>query len=607
MPDTHMLKQHPVKLSLLIVLFLSLGSSFKALAAELRYTLSMPEPHTHYFQVEAELSGARKNYIDFTMPVWAPGSYLVREFPKNVEGFAATDGNGKALRSEKIDKNTWRVYSNKASMVRTSYKVYAFEMSVRTSFLDASHGYVNGTSMFMYPEGYEKQQGTLVVKPFAGWNEVSTGLKSVGKFTYTFPNYDILADSPIEIGTHEVYEFTAAGVPHELAMYGGGNYEPEKLIADMTKVIEEAVKLMGELPVERYVFIVHNLERGGGGLEHLNSTTLQTSRWNYGTESSYHGFLALVAHEYFHLWNVKRLRPEPLGPFDYNNENYTRQLWVSEGITSYYDDLLVRRAGFYSPERYLGIHAGSINSVENTPGNKVQSVAESSFDAWIKYYRRNENLNNAEVSYYTKGGVLGSLLNMEIMAATQGEKSLDDVMRYMYDRYYKKLNRGYKEAEFKEAVERIAGRNMDDFFTKYVYGTETPDYNKYFEAAGLQLVDTNQGAVAINWGATTAMSGSKLIVRSVSRGSSAWDGGLNVNDEIIALNGYRAGDDLERRIGSMNIGDTAEVLISRDGKLQTLQVKLIQDTSVRYQFVRVDNPTPLQDKIFREWLNLSNS
>ncbi|WP_299757357.1 PDZ domain-containing protein [uncultured Pontibacter sp.] len=602
-----MLKNNRFKLSLLVFLFLSIGNVASALAEELRYTLSMPEPHTHYFEVEAELSGARKSYIDFTMPVWAPGSYLVREFAKNVEGFEATDGNGKSLRSEKIDKNTWRVHSNKANTVRAKYDVYAYEMSVRTSFLDASHGYVNGTSIFMYPEGYQDLKGTLAVEPFKGWDKVSTGLKSTGKYTFSFPNYDILADSPLEIGTHEVYKFTAAGVPHELAMYGGGNYDPKQLMSDMTKVIDEAVKLMGELPVDRYVFIVHNLERGGGGLEHLNSTTLQTSRWNYGTEAGYNGFLSLVAHEYFHLWNVKRLRPEPLGPFDYNAENYTRLLWVSEGITSYYDDLLVRRAGFTSPDRYLGVVSGSINSVENTPGNKVQPVAESSFDAWIKYYRRNENSSNAEVSYYTKGGVLGHLLNMEIMEATKGEKSLDDVMRFMYERFYKKLNRGFTEAEFKEAIEKVSGRKMDEFFQNYVHGTASPDYNKYFDAAGLKLVNTNEGNNAINWGASTYSSGGKLVVRGISRGSSAWEGGLNVNDEIIAINDYRAGDDLERFVASMNVGDTADVLIARDGKLQTLKVKMLPDSSVRYQFIQVDNPSNTQQKIYNKWLSISNS
>ncbi|GAB3815859.1 PDZ domain-containing protein [Pontibacter rugosus] len=508
-----MFKINQFKLSLLLLLFLTFTNAAAALAAELKYTLSMPEPHTHYFKVEAELSGVKKKYIDFTMPVWAPGSYLVREFAKNVESFKATDKTGKPLQSEKIDKNTWRVYSNKADAVRASYDVYAYELSVRTSYLDASHGYLNGTSIFMYPEGYQNLNGTLVVNPYKEWNTVSTGLKSTGKFTYTFPNYDILADSPLEIGNHKVLKFTAAGVPHEVAMYGEGNYEEQRLLADMKKVVEEAVEVIGELPVDRYVFIVHNLERGGGGLEHLNSTTLQTSRMNYGTEAGYTGFLSLVAHEYFHLWNVKRLRPEALGPFNYNQENYTTLLWVSEGITSYYDDLIVRRAGFTTPDRYLAVVAGSINSVENTPGNKIQSVAEASFDAWIKYYRRTENSNNAEVSYYTKGGVLGHLLNMEVMEATKGEKSLDDVMKLMYQRYYKNLKRGFKETEFKEAIEKVSGRNMDKFFQDYVHGTKTPAYNEYFDAAGLQLVNTNEGSNAINWGLQLSCQGETACAR----------------------------------------------------------------------------------------------
>ncbi|WP_237586905.1 M61 family metallopeptidase [Pontibacter russatus] len=593
--------------SLLFFVFLSIGNAASALAAELRYTLSMPEPHTHYFEVEAELSGVKKNHIDFTLPVWAPGSYLVREFAKNVEGFEAADKEGKPLRSEKIDKNTWRVYSNKADVVRASYDVYANELTVRTSFLDASHGYVNGTSVFMYPEGYQDLNGTLAVKPHKGWDKVSTGLKSTGNFTYTFPNYDILADSPLEIGNHEVYKFTTAGIPHEVAIYGEGNFDPKELMADMQQVTEQAVSVFGELPVERYLFIVHNLQRGGGGLEHLNSTTLQTSRWNYGTEAGYNGFLSLVAHEYFHLWNVKRLRPQPLGPFDYNQENYTDLLWVSEGITSYYDDLLVRRAGFTSPQRYLDIIAGSITSVESTPGNKVQTVAEASFDAWIKYYRSNENSRNAEVSYYTKGGVLGHLLNMEVMEATKGEKSLDDVMRYMYERYYKQLDRGFTEKEFKEAVEKVSGRNMDAFFRDFVNGTKTPDYNSYFDAAGLRLVNINEGGKAASWGASTVVSDGRVLVRSVSRGGSAYEGGLNANDEVVAINGYRVGEDLDSFVNRLDIGDTTEVVVAREGRLLTLHIPILKDESVRYRFERVPNPSSVQQKVFNEWLALDNS
>ncbi|NEM97834.1 M61 family metallopeptidase [Pontibacter sp. BT327] len=565
----------------------------------------MPEPHTHYFEVSISLDGARKNYIDFTMPVWAPGSYLVREFSKNVEGFAATDGSGNALRSEKIDKNTWRVHSKRAAAVRVKYKVYAYELTVRTSYLDASHGYVNGTSMFMYPEGYEKQAGTLTVVPHKSFSKVATGLKETSKFTYTFPNYDILADSPLEIGNHEVYTFEVNGVPHEVAMYGDGNYEPERLMADMKRVAEESVKIMGELPIDRYVFIVHNLQRGGGGLEHLNSTTLQTSRFNYGTESGYTGFLSLVAHEYFHLWNVKRLRPAPLGPFNYNQENYTTLLWVSEGITSYYDDLITRRAGIMSEQRYLDVIAGSISSVENAPGNKVQSIAESSFDAWIKYYRQNENSPNAEVSYYTKGGVLGQLLNLEIMKNTNGEKSLDDVFRNMYERYYKQLNRGFTEKEFQAAVEQVAGKKMDAFFADYVHGTKTPDYNNYFSAAGLQLVNLNQGAQTGSWGATTLFNDGRLTITGVTRGSSAYASGLNVKDEIIAINGYRLGNDIDRYVGGLKPGDEIEVLISRDGLLQLIPVKVLQDNRARYKLEKVKNPTAQQTKIYNKWLGVN--
>ncbi|PVY40206.1 M61 family metallopeptidase [Pontibacter virosus] len=589
-------------ISLFLTCFFFFLTVLPALAADLRYTLSMPEPHTHYFEVEVELSGARQNYIDYKMPVWAPGSYLVREFAKNVEGFSAADQSGKALRHEKISKNTWRVYSNKANAVRVRYKVYAYEMSVRTSFLDASHGYVNGTSMFMYPEGYQKQQGMLAVQPYKEWETVSTGLKNTGNFTYTFPDYDVLADSPLEIGNHQVLRFEAGGVPHEVAMYGEGNYEPKRLLADMKKVVEECISLMGKLPVDRYVFIVHNLHRGGGGLEHLNSTTLQTSRWNYGTEQGYTGFMSLVAHEYFHLWNVKRLRPAPLGPFDYDKENYTRLLWVSEGITSYYDDLLTQRAGLMSTQRYLDVVAGSINSVENTPGNQVQTVAESSFDAWIKYYRRNENSNNAEVSYYTKGGVLGHLLNMEIMKNTKGDKSLDDVMRYMYDHYYAKLNRAFTEQEFKEVLERFAGRKLDDFFQHYVHGTKTPDYNQYFEAAGLRLVNQNEGVLNLNWGAGTAVENGRTIVKTVARGSSTWEGGLNVNDELIAIDGYRVESDISPLISGRAIGDKVPVTVARDGKLVELQIPIVADKSVRYQFVRVEKPSAVQEKIYKQWL-----
>ncbi|HYH55287.1 MAG TPA: peptidase M61, partial [Anseongella sp.] len=327
--------------------------------------------------------------------------------------------------------------------------------------------------------------------PFPGWKKVSTGLEADpgNPFRLSSPSYDILADSPIEIGNQDIISFTAAGIPHEIAVYGGGNYDREKLADDFTRIIEELTAVFGENPCERYVFIVHFLPSGGGGLEHLNSTTLQFPRQALESEKGWTSFMSLAAHEYFHLWNVKRLRPIALGPFDYDRENYTHMLWVAEGFTAYYDNWIVRRTGFFSPEEYLQEVTGLIGTVENTPGNKVQAVTEASFDAWIKYYRPNENSYNTTISYYSKGAILGLMIDMAIRRHSGGKQSIDDLMSYLYRRFYKEMERGYKDEEFREAVEKFAGP-MGDFFEKYVQGTDPIPYNDFFETVGLKLVRT---------------------------------------------------------------------------------------------------------------------
>jgi predicted metalloprotease with PDZ domain len=588
-------------------LVLTLVPAFSLFAASLRYRLSMPEPQTHYFEVEMRMEGLKDKFIDVKMPVWAPGSYLVREFPKNVEGFTVTAGS-KNLKFEKINKNTWRIYADKNRDVRIKYKVYAFELTVRTSFVDEMHAYLNGTSVFMYPAKHKDLPSEITVEPYGNWNQISTSLSTVGgdKWKLKAANYDMLADSPMEIGTHKVLTFEAAGVPHEVAMFGESNYNDEKVVADMKKITEEATKVFGEHPVKgKYVFIIHNIQNGGGGLEHLNSTTLQVARWGYEPENTYNGFLSLVAHEYFHLWNVKRLRPQPLGPFNYDAENYTTLLWVSEGITSYYDDLLVRRAGYYTPERYLDIIGSSITSVENTPGVKVQSLAESSFDAWIKSYRPNENSRNAEISYYSKGALIGMLLDLEIMNQTKGEKNLDQVFRNMYQKYYKKLNRGFTEKEMQQELEKVAGIKLDDFFRDYINGTVTPDYNKYLAYAGLRLTNLNTNNQEAFLGANTANQAGKIVVTNVLRDGSAWKSGLNVNDEILALNGYRISDDLNKSMGGRQAGEKMNLIVNRDGRLLSIDITLEKNQNLKYKVEKMPEQTPAQQNIYRKWLRIS--
>ena len=599
------------------------------------YVLSMPEPQTHYFEVEMQVknsaaANARRNrdrpespfrdagprgtgtptsagsYVDIKMPVWTPGSYLIREYAKNVEGFTATVA-GKPVVSEKIRKNAWRVYSADADLT-IRYRVYANELTVRTSFVDIDHGYVTPAGVFMFVDALKNGPHRVVVQPYKAWKNVATGLKPVAgaNFTYEAPDYDILVDSPIEIGNHRTFTFTAANVPHTVAMFGDVDYNEQRLTADYKRVCETAATVVGEHPCTDYTFIVHHIPPGGGGLEHLNSTTLETTRNAYATEANYKGFLTLVAHEYFHLWNVKRIRPIALGPFDYETENYTRMLWLSEGCTSFYEDYILRRAGFHTPAAYLGIVANDITQIENQPGNRVQPVTESSWDAWIKAYRPNENSSNTTISYYSKGSVLGTLLNLAILAGTNGERSMDDLMRYLYAEYYKKQQRGFTDEEFRRAAEQIAGRPLNDFFMTALNTADPIDYNAYFEPVGLQLVNAaGNGPTSRSQdgflGATTTIANGRLTVLSVRRGSAAYVDGLNVGDEIISVADVPA-NDLLRLIGGRRIGETVKVVVNRSGQLRELPIKLTQNPLVSYRLEPLPNQTEKQKVLYNRWL-----
>lgn len=589
-----------------VVLVFFMAASLKSTAQNnIQFRVSFTEPQAHYADVEMEISNIKKEIIDIKMPVWAPGSYLIREFSKNVEAFEAADATGKELPSEKTAKNVWRVKVGGAEKIIIKYRIYAFEISVRTSFVDASHAFLSPTGIFMYADEFLKQPVTVAIKPYKGWSEISTGLEPVSGKAQTFraADFDILFDSPIEVGNQDTFEFNAAGVKHEVAMYGGGNYDNERLKTDMAKIVEEETAIFGGNPNKRYVFIVHNYSTGGGGLEHLNSTVLGFPRLKYADETAYRSFLALVAHEYFHLWNVKRLRPAALGPFDYEKENYTTNLWIAEGFTAYYDNLIVQRAGFSSPEKYLEMLAQSISSVENQPGNRIQPVSEASFDAWIKQYRPNENSRNTTISYYNKGAVVALVMDLEILHATQGEKGLDDVLKAMYDEYYIKQKRGYTNAEFRAMAEKIAGKPLGKIYDNYVNGTKPVDYATYFGYAGLSVQDQAAQNNEPYLGASASLKEGKLTVSYVARNSPAWNGGLNVNDEIIAVNGNRVSE-IEKTIATKKPGDKIEVLISRDSLIKTINLTLIKNPDKKYTIQSKDIATPAQIAVRKKWLSL---
>lgn len=598
---------------LISLFFIAMISTALSAQNKIAFEVSFSEPQAHYVDVAMEISGIKSPFVDLKMPVWAPGSYLIREFAKNVESFSAFNAGGTSLNAEKINKNTWRVNTQGGSQVKVTYRVYAFEISVRTSFVDEAHAFLSPTGIFMYPDGHINKPSTITIKPYKNWTKISTGLELLGSSANTFvaPDFDVLYDSPFEIGTQDIFEFDAAGVKHEVAMYGGGNYDPEILKRDMAKIIVEQTKTFGVNPNKRYVFIVHNFNSGGGGLEHLNSTVLGASRNSYDTEAGRLRFLSLVSHEYFHLWNVKRLRPIALGPFNYEAENYTTNLWIAEGFTAYYQDIYTKRAGLSSPERYVANLANLINQVENQAGNRVDPVSQASFDSWIKQYRPNENTSNSTISYYSKGALIALIMDLEIIHSTGGKSGLDQVMKAMYEEYYVKKSRGYTDAEFKAMVEKIAGKSFDDIYANYVNDVKTIDYNMYLNYAGLSLVDDAAAVNEAYLGANTSLRDGKIILTSVVRDSPAWISGLNVNDEILAMDDQRINNVSDPRMSEVNkfistkqVGDKIKVLINRDSELMSIDVTLLRNPNHKFRMVNIEQASPAQMAVKKRWLML---
>jgi predicted metalloprotease with PDZ domain len=590
----------------------------KPSAPEISFIVSMPKPHTHMLEVEVRVKRApaveAPSSEVLVMPVWTPGSYLVREFARHVQDFAAVDAVGAGLQWEKINKNSWRIATNGSRDWKATYQVYANELSVRTNQLNSDHAFWNNAALLMYLEGHLNLPSTLQILAPEPWR-VATGLPAIPgpRNTFRAENFDILYDSPVEVGSFKTLSFDVKGVSHRIVIDGEGNYESDRMRRDVQKIVEASVGLMGgEVPYKDYTFFLHLRATGGDGIEHLNSTSLSFGRFNFKPESSYRNFLTLVAHEYYHLWNVKRLRPDALGPFDYTKENYTKLLWVAEGITSYYENMILRRAGLMTDKELLAVTAQSFQDLQKTPGRKAMTAEEASFDSWIKLYRRDANSINSQVSYYDKGAIIGLLLDLEIRKLSKGTKSLDDVMRHLYNEFYKK-DRNYTPSDFQKVSELMAGASLEDFFAKYIRGREELDYNASLAAAGLRLdtigVSGTQKPVEKAYlGADLVQEGDRLVVSRVYAGSPAYEQGLNTGDQIVALDNRRVTREFfDARLAEKKPGDLANLTIFRFDDLSSLPLRLGGMIDAPYRIVVVDNPTAEQKQIYQSWLGTALS
>lgn len=546
------------------------------------YLVQIPEPKNNHVKVSLKLERPDKvSKMRVFLPSWSPGSYLMREYSRHIRWFKASQENGEELFFAQLEKGVWEIdweksgLNTKQNKFEVSYEVYAKELTVRTSHIDESHAFLHGPSYLMGVVGEELPAPTIEFRFPASWAKLSTGLKDISEkrevFLYTAKNYDELIDAPVEIGCHETDGFLSFGKPHNLAFYGDTYPHKENLKKDFKTIVETVGShFKNDIPYDDYTFITHFSPKIYGGLEHLNSTALHFDGRKLGNRRDYLNFLSLIAHEYFHLWNVKRIRPVELGPFDYTHENYTRMLWLAEGLTSFMDDLFVYRAGLSTLEEYLDIVKGNLALYLSTPGRLFHSLEESSFNAWIKLYRPDENSKNSSVSYYLKGGLVFMVLHSLLL---QKGKSVDNLLLNLWNDYKSRPEKGISKEDVYRFVKELGGEEVLETFSTMVETTQDIDFETALNKMGLALKwnEPTQAYLGVDW----EWSGDRAIVRQVTLDSPAYKAGINAGDEVLFLNGLRFLKEDAERFSTMVVPDeTYDFVISRLGKLTLIPVLL---------------------------------
>ena len=557
------------------------------------YTIQAVQPAAHLFEVSLKLAEPDPAGQVFSLPAWIPGSYMIREFARNIVSLSAEAG-GKAIPATKLDKHSWQLPAGTQGPVILRYTVYAWDLSVRSAHLDQTHGFFNGTSVFLAAHGHEGQPHRVDIRPprgleDAGWRVATslpeaTGEKGAaeryGFGLYRAENYDALIDHPVEMGSFTLGEFDACGVPHAVAITGRHDCDMGRLLADLKPICERQIRLFGEpAPMDRYVFLTTAVGDGYGGLEHRASTALLCSRADLpyvGMDEAtdgYRQFLGLCSHEYFHTWNVKRIKPAAFVPYRLAQENYTRLLWAFEGFTSYYDDLMLVRSQRIGLDDYLKLLAKTITQVHKGSGRHKQSVAESSFEAWTKYYRQDENSPNAIVSYYTKGALVALLLDLRLRADSHGARSLDTLMQALWQRHGQTGIGVAEDGIFALAAE-LGGEALAGWLRELVEGTAELPIEQALRRIGLKLA-WEPASPAPGIGVRTVAEGEALKIANVFDGGAAQAAGLSAGDVLVAIDGLKAtAGSFDKLLARRLAGDSAEIHVFRRDELMRFEVEL---------------------------------
>jgi predicted metalloprotease with PDZ domain len=595
----------------------------------INYTIAVQDAAAHLFAVTLAVNAPDPEGQVFSLPAWIPGSYMIREFARNIVQIRA-ECRGEAVALTKRDKHTWQAARCGGPLV-LQYEVYAWDLSVRAAHLDQTHGFFNGSSVFLRAAGQENSPHIVDIRRPAGpdgdaykaWR-VATALPELkarryGFGTYIAADYDELIDHPVEMGAFELASFKAHGVPHDVVITGRvPRLDMARLTADLKKVCEAQIALFEpkgrRAPMDRYVFMTMAVGDGYGGLEHRASTALICARADLPVQGQkemsdgYRTYLGLCSHEYFHTWNVKRIKPAVFAPYALDAEAYTSLLWLFEGFTSYYDDLMLVRSGLLDEQAYFKLVAKTINGVLRGSGRTKQSVAESSFDAWTKYYRQDENSPNAIVSYYTKGSLVALALDLTIREGTKGRRSLDDVMRALWQRYGRDFYsdgpasaRGVTELEVEAIFDEVTGLKLKRFFDRYVRGTDDFPFAKLLAPMGVTLAD-NQKDAKPSLNVRTSRDGGDCKIASVYEGGAAHRAGISAGDLLIAVDGVRASPtNLDALLGRYRVGDAIVLHAFRRDELMAFNAILSRDDMPQMSLIA--QPKPAQAARLRAaWL-----
>lgn len=592
------------------------------------YLVDLTRAQTQTIDVTMVLRGGREvwgNELDVAMPVWRPGRYQILDLAGGIQSIDAKDGAGNALPMRKFDRATWRVATtDDTDEVRVRYTLYCNSLGDRTRHVDATHAFLSGSAVFLYCPRMRHMPLRVTLDAPESW-KVACGLANSvasdpagGERSLLAPDYDVLVDSPIEIGEIDVLTFESDGKPHEIAIWaqgaGGVTYDAERLKEDFKKIVDECIAIFGDTPYVRYVFLVHIAPGAGGGTEHLNSTIMQTNPSVFDSGKSYRGFLGLTAHEFFHTWNVKQLRPEGLVPYDYQRENYTDLLWVAEGTTSYYDDLIPARVGLMKESDYLDTINGQIGTYLDTPGARVQSLEMSSFDSWVKFNRPSPDAPNTTVNFYTVGAVASFVLDMEIRKRTDNTQNLDEMLREMYRRY-PLSGGGFSSADMVALIEEQTGLEWQPWFDAHIFGTEPMDVAGALAVLGLEQTyeppkpdkevpkPAREREMRPYVGIRVADAAGMARVSNVLTDGPAFDAGIVPGDEIIAINGVRVrASDFDARVDLLELDREARLSLLRRDELMEVRITPAERPVGSRKIKKVKDPTESQQAAFDAWL-----